>query len=169
MSPHKVPSHGNVPFAWEKKPGVSKETSQQKLITTKFLDLDHHDHDHHQGFALNLLPPPPRPDLRDRPRILRVPPPPGNITHRVLYRSFPAKGSIRNKQDDEDPFFVAFKECTKSGTVKRGNNNNNTNRSSTTSKKLVSGLRSFFAVEPCKSLESCAVRDGNLVRVSHMR
>lgn len=138
MSSNKVHSQGNVPFSWEKKPGISKETTQTKCLME-------------DDFVLRLPPPPvisARLSVHDD---LLLPPPPG-----VLPRSTSAKGL--RKHDDEDPFLAAFKECTRS--TKKGKSAHRFG--------LRSGLRSLFTVAPCKSHGNCSVRDDNLVRVSQL-
>lgn len=152
-------SHGNVPFSWEKKPGVSKETTQ--ITTKKFLmedlddDHDHHDdHDYdHQDFVLKL--PPCR---RARASFSSPVPPPPGVDQQPSLRSSSMRGLRKQGGHDQDPFLAAFKVCTKSS-VKTTHGNYRSD--------FMSGLRSLFAVAPCKRPESCDVREGNLVRVSH--
>ncbi|MBA0676539.1 hypothetical protein Goari_018014 [Gossypium aridum] len=77
---------GNVPFSWENKPGVCKETSQQ------------------QHYFLQKLPPPPPPSTSIHGT--KIPPPP----------PFALSGSYsrRGFKKSNDPFLAAYMECTKS-------------------------------------------------------
>ncbi|KAM3237530.1 hypothetical protein P3L10_012559 [Capsicum annuum] len=81
---NKVHSQGNVPFSWEKKPGVSKITPTKSCDTGDFS---------------TKLPPPPCAFQPPWPR------PP-------LWRS--SSRRICRKQGYDDPFDMAIKECTKS-------------------------------------------------------
>ncbi|EXC25270.1 hypothetical protein L484_003758 [Morus notabilis] len=141
MSNNKVHSRGNVPFSWEKKPGISKETTQTKCLVE-------------EDFVLRPPPPPcPPPVISATLSVhdLLLPPPPG-----VLPRSSSAKGL--GKQD-EDPFLAAFKECTKSTTKGKSSHRFD----------LRSGIRSLFTIAaPCKSPRNCSVRNDNMVRVSQL-
>ncbi|EEF52241.1 conserved hypothetical protein [Ricinus communis] len=98
MDQSKANTKGNVPFSWEKKPGVSKLINQDS------------DPNQEEDLVLKLLPPPcpiesPRISTHDT---INIPLPP--CTFQPPSRSSSRKG-IR-KQDD--PFLAAYKECTKS-------------------------------------------------------
>nr|KJB14657.1 hypothetical protein B456_002G136100 [Gossypium raimondii] len=75
---------GNVPFSWENKPGVCKETSQQ------------------QHYFLQKLPPPPSTSIHGT----KIPPPPPF----ALSGSYSRRGFKKSN----DPFLAAYMECTKS-------------------------------------------------------
>lgn len=92
-------SKGNVPFSWEKKPGVSK------ITTTKNYDT---------GDFSPKLPPPSCP-VPEKSKVaplhhLQIPLPPCNFQPPLHSRS-----SFRRifKKRDYDPFYMAYKECTK--------------------------------------------------------
>nr|XP_033508560.1 uncharacterized protein LOC104120621 isoform X4 [Nicotiana tomentosiformis] len=97
---YKVHSKGNVPFSWENKPGVSKITPTKNCSTG--------------GFSPKLPPPPcPVPEKAKGAAFhrLQIPPPPCAFQPPPsLLRSSSRRGF--NKQDD--PFLMAYKECTKS-------------------------------------------------------
>ncbi|MBA0550540.1 hypothetical protein Golob_021479 [Gossypium lobatum] len=80
---------GNVPFSWENKPGVCKETSQQQHY-----------------FLQKLPPPPPPPPPSTSIHGTKIPPPP----------PFALSGSYsrRGFKKSNDPFLAAYMECTKS-------------------------------------------------------
>lgn len=137
-------SQGNVPFSWEKKAGVSKVHQPESLTREEEL--------------LHNLPPPPcttevggggkmNCGVQD---IQNIPLPPCAFQP-PFYRTSSKKGLW---VQDDDPFLAAYRECTK--TRKLGRNKNN--RESVLRKSM-----SFFS---CK--RSCAVRNNNLVRISHV-
>lgn len=139
---YKVHSKGNVPFSWENKPGVSKITPTKNCATG--------------GFSPKLPPPPclvPEKAKGAAFHHLQIPPPP------PLLRSSSRRGF--NKQDD--PFLIAYKECTKSS--RKGN-------------KFLGGFskddfgfgmknkkknKSIFS---CKN--SCSVMEDNVIKVSQL-
>lgn len=99
-------SIGNVPFSWEKKPGVSKTTPTKNCDT--------------RDFSPKLPPPPVAEKANVAPlRHLQLPPPPCNFQPRPPH----SKCSCRRifKKRDYDPFYLAYKECTKS--PRKGTNN----------------------------------------------
>lgn len=114
MSHRKVLSQGNVPFSWEKKPGVSKSD-----------DMVDSEYD-----AVSKIPLPP---CRVQPR----------------YSIGNTSGNGGRRWEVEDPFMVAYKECTKS--VK---NNGKKKKKS----KLLFGFS-------CKSIDSCDIRDHSLFKL----
>ncbi|CAN6682305.1 unnamed protein product [Malus baccata var. baccata] len=85
-------SPGNVPFAWENKPGVSKLSHKQTHTDRKY-----------------YLPPPPCP-YRSSPKLFlhdfQLPLPPCTFQQ-------PLSRSSSSKALRDDPFLVAFQECTK--------------------------------------------------------
>lgn len=151
MSHSKVHSRGNVPFSWEKKPGISKADGTETKCLME------------EDLVLKLPPPPCLPLVATRKSLdssFQIPPPPGS-NFQGLSRSSSAKGGLRKKE--EDPFLAAFKECTKSS--RKGKTTSFSHRLF----DLRSGImRSLFGVVPCKNPGSCAVRDDNLVRVSQL-
>ncbi|KAK4352220.1 hypothetical protein RND71_027738 [Anisodus tanguticus] len=103
---NKVNSKGNVPFSWENKPGVSK------IIPTKSCAI---------GDFQTKLPPPPCPVPEKStvaPLHLQIPLPPCTFQPPPLLRN--SSRRIFKKQDDINPFSMAYKECTKSS--RKGNN-----------------------------------------------
>ena len=155
MSHNKVHSRGNVPFSWEKKPGISKAGGTE---TNCLMEED---------LVLKLPPPPCAPPAKAAARksldSYHIPPPPGSNFQPTLSRSSSAKGGLRKKE--EDPFLAAFRECTKSSRKGKTTSSVKSHRIF----DLRSGvMRSLFGVVPCKSHGSCAVRDDNLVRVSQL-
>ncbi|KAK9166042.1 hypothetical protein Scep_001233 [Stephania cephalantha] len=132
---NKVHSHGNVPFSWENKPGISKVANQEDWPTE---------------VLLKLPPPPCLMFSKDGPNNivgheLHIPLPPCPFQPATI-RSSSRKGPRRHDQDD--PFFAAYRECTKS--VKHGG------------EKKRSGGSRFFSFS-CKN--SCGVRDEGLVKM----
>ncbi|XP_028793636.1 uncharacterized protein LOC114761689 [Neltuma alba] len=138
--------HGNVPFSWEKKAGVSKVHQPESLTREEEL--------------LHNLPPPPcttevgggkiSGGVQD---IQNIPLPPCAFQPPV-YRTSSKKGLWT--QEVDDPFLAAYKECTK---TTRKSNGNNKSCESVLRKRVIS-------IFSCK--RSCAVRDNNLVRISHV-
>lgn len=148
-------SDRNVPFAWENKPGVSKVTTtsdREELPSPPSIE-------DRRRFPTKL-PPPPCP-MMDGSRVsmaqeMQIPLPP--CTFQSPRRSSSKKGA---KKQDDDPFFAAYKECTKS--TKVGHRHK---LSKHDDGGLGFGLRKHMLANfSCK--RSCSVRDDNLVRVSH--
>ncbi|KAK3006777.1 hypothetical protein RJ639_017196 [Escallonia herrerae] len=107
MSHRKVHSHGNVPFSWEHKPGVSKLT-HQKCPSDAGLDaliLPPHQTPSAEAHDTKIPPPPP----------CQLQPPRRSTSLKALWLQ------------DDDPFLAAIKECTKSvgdgGVKNRGRKN----------------------------------------------
>ncbi|KAJ9166368.1 hypothetical protein P3X46_021138 [Hevea brasiliensis] len=94
MNQIKAHPKGNVPFSWEKKPGVSRVAIQRYPSEEDFVKL----------------PPPPCPI--GSPRVsahdIQIPLPP--CTFQPPSRS----SSSRSFRKQDDPFLAAYKECTKS-------------------------------------------------------
>lgn len=149
-----------VPFSWENKPGVSKAITRQRQHSCDG------DGDKHHLFS--KLPPPPCPEgssgrfstnkvLHDiqiplPPCAFQPPPPP-----RPPSRSSSRKGLMMMnmmKHHDQDPFLVAFKECTKTSSSRKS--------TKLLPKNSYKGMFNFS----CK--RSCSVRHDNLVRVSQL-
>lgn len=99
MNQSKVHSQGNVPFAWENQPGVSK--------------VKHSPGD--DSRTLVKLPPPPCQVDPSSPKVpgqeIHVPLPPCPFPAPV--RTYSGKGGLWRAEDD-DPFLAAYRECTKS-------------------------------------------------------
>ncbi|KVH98728.1 hypothetical protein Ccrd_023045 [Cynara cardunculus var. scolymus] len=133
---------GNIPFSWENKPGIRKDKifageGRGKVVQ----DISSTT----QGRRKLPLPPLPCENsdkatcVDDDDHHIRIPLPPCAFPP-------PSRSSSRRSKAD-DPFLIAYKECTKSnkkGTLMRKN--------------------SFLA--SCK--HSCSVRDDSIVRVSHI-
>ncbi|KAI4327317.1 hypothetical protein L6164_019793 [Bauhinia variegata] len=101
MSHRKVHSHGSIPFSWEDKPGVSKTANRDYSIHVGLGSVDAAVHQKLTTQAAAIeddkkIPLPPCP----------LQPPP---------RSTSGKG-LRWQQD---PFLVAYKECTKTDKLKK--------------------------------------------------
>lgn len=78
--------------------------------------------------------------------------------HPPNYKTFSKKGLIR--MQDHDPFFAAYKKCTKNtSSVERNNKLQMKTR-------IETRLRNSISFISCK--RSCSVRDNNLVRISHL-
>ncbi|GMJ15261.1 hypothetical protein HRI_005195300 [Hibiscus trionum] len=91
-------SQGKVPFSWENKPGVCKETSQPQVFE--------------QDYTLQKLPPPPCRSESGKISVhdIEIPLPP------CVFQPPLRTCSRRSlKKTDDDPFLAAYKECTKKG------------------------------------------------------
>ncbi|KAL2322871.1 hypothetical protein Fmac_027250 [Flemingia macrophylla] len=108
MSHRKSHSHGSIPFSWEDKPGVCKTPNECPLNIGSQQGIT-------QKSSSTLLPPPPLVDpshLSNSRRMLdkKIPLPPCLLQ--------PPRRSTSEKDKgfrwQEDPFLVAYKECTKS-------------------------------------------------------
>ncbi|TYG69494.1 hypothetical protein ES288_D05G234800v1 [Gossypium darwinii] len=87
MNQNKAQSRGNVPFSWENKPGIRKETCQE--------GMEHH-------YFMRKLTPPPFPPQSVGMSIegIKISPPPPPLSRRL--------------KKSDDPFLAAYKECTRS-------------------------------------------------------
>ncbi|CAA3022541.1 Hypothetical predicted protein [Olea europaea subsp. europaea] len=142
----KVHSQGNVPFSWENKPGVSKVAPQEYGI-----DVQHH------RLAPAKLPPPPCPPENGRAsfhdmQILPLPP--------CAFQQQSRSGSRKGLKKIEDPFLIAYKECTKS-----------TGKGKTTSREVDQGFGLIqknvpVSVFSCK--KSCSVMEESIIRLSQL-
>ncbi|CAA3007005.1 Hypothetical predicted protein [Olea europaea subsp. europaea] len=146
----KVHSQGNVPFSWENKPGVRKITPQE---------YDIHNHDH--CFAPPKLPPPPCPPENGRVSFhdMQIPLPP------CAFQQLSRCSSRNSLEKFDDPFLIAYKECTKS--TRKGKTTSCAGREDDKGfgliKKNVSVSGSVFS---CK--KSCSVREDSIVRLSQL-
>ncbi|XWS14823.1 hypothetical protein CRYUN_Cryun35bG0041700 [Craigia yunnanensis] len=95
MNQSKVHSQGNVPFSWENKPGVCKETSQEDSEVDYFL----------QKLLPSSYPPE---SARISSHGIKIPPPP------CAFHPPSRTSSRRGLKRFDDPFLAAYKECTKS-------------------------------------------------------
>lgn len=152
MTHRKVNSQGSIPFSWEDKPGISKVTTKEKRPIDR------------SAQALDLTSSIPSSPSKQQSSLLsngvklvsvandllKIPPPP--CASQPPSRSSSAKGL----RWQEDPFLLAYKECTKS--VKKGKDQNNKKGS-----RLKKGIFMYFS---CNN--SCEVRDDNFVRLSHL-
>lgn len=145
MSHNEAYSHGNVPFSWELKPGVSKAIR----------DEGHGSIDHIRHVVVNLPPPPrlsksARFSVHDLQGVL----PPCQVQTPQL-RSSAKKGNA-NKQ--EDPFVAAYRKCTEysiNGKLGSGTDDKNDACRARSTKNM-------FTLS-CKS--SCTVSSNNFVRL----
>ncbi|KAL3732985.1 hypothetical protein ACJRO7_022500 [Eucalyptus globulus] len=154
MSDHR----GNVPFAWENRPGVSKAIARsdcEELLSPPPSIKDR------RRFPTKLPPPPcPRMDgLRvSVGREMQIPLPP--CAFQPPRRSSLKKGT-KKQDDDNDPFLAAYRECTEG--TKVGHRHKSSKHDDG---RLGLGLRKYVLANfSCK--RSCSVRDDNLIRVSH--
>lgn len=154
MTHRKVHSQGSIPFLWEAKPGISKVTNQDcaKDYRSQALDLTSSKSSppsKAQQFSLlsdgsKLVP-----AAND---LLKIPPPP--CLSQPPSRSSSAKGL----RWQEDPFLLAYKECTKP--VKKGKDNEDNKKRS----KVI--MKSMFMYFSCKN--SCEVREDNFMKLTQL-
>ncbi|KAK2977683.1 hypothetical protein RJ640_006023 [Escallonia rubra] len=145
-SNRKVHSHGNVPFSWENKPGVSKAAAFEEEFRS----------DEGRGQSGRRLPPPPcPPEQKARASFhdLQVPLPP------CAFQGQLRSSSKRGLRYQDDPFLMAYKECTK--TTRKG--------------KVLGvgrddifghGFRKKMSNFSCK--QSCSVMEDSMVRISQL-
>lgn len=128
----------NIPFSWENKPGVSKSTPPDSPAEAA-------------RFMEKLPPPPCQPEKASLHQDLKIPLPP------CVFQS-PLRSSFRRGlRKEDDPFLLAYQECTKS--TKKGK----ANRDEVDFGILKKSSMSFFS---CK--HSCSVRDDSIVRISQL-
>ncbi|RDY00729.1 hypothetical protein CR513_16052, partial [Mucuna pruriens] len=122
---------GKIPFSWERKPGVPKVTTIGESCPK-----EHKLQPQSVGNSVHAF---------------QIPLPP-------YYTTFSKKGLIG--MQDRDPFFEAYKKCTKSTkSVDR-------NIKLQIKTNIETRFRNSMSFISCK--RSCAVRDNNLVRISHL-
>lgn len=153
MSHRKSHSQGSIPFSWEDKPGVCKTPNKGYPINLgPSLPIN-------KKPPSNLPPPPPshlnmsRKNLETQDKKIPLPP----FLSQPPLRSASGKGF----KWQEDPFLVAYKQCTK---IERGCN------------KLVDknkkGLESNFGQRRSRSIFSCRgscdVNDENYLKLSRL-
>lgn len=160
MSHRRVYSQGSIPFSWEHKPGISKVTNPDCLII-----------DGTNLQVLNLKPsslqPPSLPSNSrklDATTDRKIPLPPCPLSSQPPRRST----SSKDNRWQDDPFLVAYKECTK--TVKSGDDgklpsdqDGGKNSFAIVSKGSRKKSRSLFL---CKN--SCDARDDNFIKMSNL-
>lgn len=147
MSHRKVYSQGSIPFSWEDKPGISKVTNQAEYpldYRVEALDLT--------SSSSSLLSNGSK--VSSSYSDLKIPLPPCPISQPPS-RSSSAKGL----KWQEDPFLMAYKECTKP--PKKGKP-----PSDKQNKKGSKGRRSMFMYFSCKN--SCEVSNENLVKLPRL-
>ncbi|MBA0686868.1 hypothetical protein Goari_014443 [Gossypium aridum] len=143
---------GSIPFSWEDKPGVSKSEpkvnhyDQDCPIGLELYDLNQKNYVSDPSGSSSIL-------VHEK----KVPPPPPLSVQ--LKGSPSGKGGLKWWQ--EDPFLLAYKECTKSG----GNMKHLSSeaKESTGSSKLSRKKKITFS---CK--KSCDVSNDNFVRLSNL-
>ncbi|KAK1437107.1 hypothetical protein QVD17_02892 [Tagetes erecta] len=128
---------GNVPFSWENKPGVRKGDNRENLAKEGWRKVVQ---DESAAKAGRLPPPPCENSNKTTCHDLGLPLPP------CVFQPNLRSGSRRSK-DGDDPFLMAYKECTKS-------------------KKKGGLVKKKYFLGSCK--HSCSVRDDSIVRVSHV-
>ncbi|KAK7263275.1 hypothetical protein RJT34_30862 [Clitoria ternatea] len=138
MSHRKSYSQGSIPFSWEDKPGVCKTPNNDFPLNIGSL------HGLNQKSSSTLPPPPPSHPKSTRKMLeiqdKKIPLPPC-LPQQHTKRSSSGKGLFRWQ---EDPFLVAYKECTKS--------EKNFNLQG---KDKKSGVGSGFSLWSSKSIFSC--------------
>ncbi|PRQ48259.1 hypothetical protein RchiOBHm_Chr2g0108721 [Rosa chinensis] len=166
MSHRKVHSQGNIPFAWEAKPGVSKVTNKADFPTeTGFPAL-----------SSKLSQPPLANDVSEdsgeKPvkgldqNDIKIPLPPCLL--KVPSRSASGKG-LKWQAAEEDPFLLAFKVCTRTTSTTSAVNSSPGNKFVAQKNKrgsvglIGSKLKSKYSVFSCKN--SCEVKDGSFVKL----
>ncbi|CDP01013.1 unnamed protein product [Coffea canephora] len=153
MNNSKVHSQRTVPFSWENKPGVSKDSKN---------GLRHHRTSGDQGdFPIAKLPPPPCRPEKSRASFhsdLQIPPPPcPNFQH-------PLRSSSRriSFKKNDDPFLLAYKECTKSTSKNHKGLSGVINRID-----VGLGLKKNLSVFSCKHSGNNVI-DDSVVRISQL-
>lgn len=149
MSHRKVYSQGSIPFSWEDKPGITKVTNQAEC------PMDH------RVRPLDLTPSPS--SFSNGSKVssstcnndLKIPLPPCPISQPPS-RSSSAKGL----KWQEDPFLLAYKECTKP--QKRGKSTTDHQQK----KKGSKVKKSMFMYFSCKN--SCEVSNENFVKLPQL-
>ncbi|KAK4804420.1 hypothetical protein SAY86_004237 [Trapa natans] len=140
---------GKVPFSWEELPGVSKAAT---------IDQRQHLPPNHK-----LPLPPCRPSQSLRKimsfEMQNIPLPPSTFQPPLQAVTPRMCSSIKSAKKDDDPFLVAYRECTKGSREASNSSKRGISRPAGLFRKPMSGLLS------CKG--SCSVRDGNLIRISH--
>ncbi|KAD1878836.1 hypothetical protein R6Q59_036509 [Mikania micrantha] len=128
---------GSIPFSWENKPGVRKGNHHENVAVERWRPAVQ---DNSSTKERRLPPPPFETSNKTTCHDLGLPLPPCVFQHNLR------SGSRRSK-DGDDPFLMAYKECTKSN--KKGS---------------LMGKKSF--IRSCKY--SSNVRDDSIVRVSQI-
>lgn len=143
-------SKRNVPFSRENKQGVSNKVTQTKL-----------DYDHTQFSSINPL------TLSKNTKDLdfhgmKIPPPPCFYERPPRLRSSSSRRGFIKKQDD-DPFYRAYKECTKTSTSRKGKFFGGLSKDDffIGMKKNKNYMSSVFS---CK--HSCSVREDSVVMIN---
>uniref|UniRef100_A0A7N0ZQ59 Uncharacterized protein n=1 Tax=Kalanchoe fedtschenkoi TaxID=63787 RepID=A0A7N0ZQ59_KALFE len=134
-----------VPFSWENRPGVSK------VVARGSDEKEGAGEQGHQYLVALKLPPPPCPQSSDKHSLIKM-----------VHRGEPAFGrrqvrssSKRRFRIEDDPFLMAYKECTKTS---QAHMKKMSSKESSTSVKTVLG---YFS---CRT-SSCYVRDNSTVRI----
>ncbi|KAE9607943.1 hypothetical protein Lalb_Chr09g0335521 [Lupinus albus] len=96
MSHRKAHSQGSIPFSWEEKPGVCKTPNN---IGQSLQVRPNNQTTHDTAFSLSQLE-----------KKIPLPPCPSQHHPHPLHRSTSGKGF----KSQQDPFLIAYKECTKS-------------------------------------------------------
>ncbi|KAL4644562.1 hypothetical protein ACB092_02G173600 [Castanea dentata] len=150
MSHRKVYSQGSIPFSWEDKPGICKVNTECPTDIRVRL----------HALKLKSSQSPPAPYISDSITAKvsgqdnKIPPPPC-----PQLQSLRRSTSVKRHRWQEDPFLVAYKECTKS-TVENG-------KVPSASKKVVeSRLRKTKSIFSCKN--SCEVQEDNTLKFSKL-
>lgn len=142
MSTNKVYSKGQVPFAWENKPGIRKEDTNR--------GANEDDNKGKRGGKMKLPPPPylQSESGRASPVNLQNIPLPPCAFQSPISRSC---SKLDAYKEEDDPFLIAYRKCINgSGSTKRIHKKRN----------------SSVSVLSCK--HSCSVRDDSIVRISQL-
>ncbi|KAI3736514.1 hypothetical protein L2E82_26322 [Cichorium intybus] len=154
-------SQGNIPFSWENRPGVRKDGQENVVGRGRRKEVhvskEGRRKEVYDSWATKEGRMKEEHDTKEERRKLSLPPPPCEHSNKAARHDIglplppctfqPPLRSLSRRSKDDDPFLMAYKECTKSnkkGTLMRTN--------------------SFLG--SCKY--SCSVRDDSIVRVSHI-
>ncbi|KAK1393500.1 Stimulated by retinoic acid protein [Heracleum sosnowskyi] len=146
MSNNKVYSKGQVPFAWENKPGIRKE------------DTDRGDDDDKgkRGGKVKLPPPPyllqPESGRASPVNLQNIPLPPCAFQSPISRSG----SKIDAYKEEDDPFLIAYRKCTNGSSSSRRRRLHTKKSSSSSSVSILS----------CK--HSCSVRDDSIARISQL-
>jgi len=141
MGHRKVYSQGSIPFSWEDQPGVCKVPHQECSIDRRL-----------HALKLTSLQPPSTPAKLSAHDAIKIPLPPCPLQ--------PPRRSTSKKQEEVDPFLVAYNECTKSS---------KSAKPSSQSKKAPFGskLRKTKSIFSCKDSGE-VIEEGNILKLSQL-
>lgn len=151
MNHRKAHSQGSIPFSWEDKPGICKVNTECPTDIRVRL----------HALKLKSSQSPPTPCISDSTTTAKVSAQDIKIPLPPCPQLQPPRrsNSVKRHRWQEDPFLVAYKECTKS-IVESG-------KAPSASKKVVeSRLRKTKSIFSCKN--SCEVQEDNTLKFSKL-